>query len=100
MAGMLFFESRANASTQFRILSRDAPILLGTFYLPKSELEVGAPGSLGLQQSDVGKLAAWTIIVARKVTVGDGLNLVLNTDYAATRVPVPDGLGGSVALVR
>ncbi len=100
MAGILFFESRANAATSFKILSRDAPLLLGTFYMPKSTLEVGAPGSLGLQRSDVGKLAAWTIIVARKVSVGDGLNLVLNTDYAATRVPVPEGLGGSVALVR
>lgn len=101
LAGMLFFEDRSNAPGVHRINSRNAPVLLGTFYLSRSRLEVGAPGGAGLLTNVVGALSAWTIVVAREVSINDGLNLTLNTDYSATKVPVPEGVGGgTVGLVR
>lgn len=101
LAGMLFFEDRANPRSTHRINSRNAPVLLGTFYLPNSDLEVGAPGGAGLLTDVVGALSAWTIVVARRISIADGLDLTLNTDYSGSSVPVPDGVGGgSVSLVQ
>lgn len=93
MAGMLFFEDRAAAPGTHRMQSRNAPVLLGTFYLPKSTLHVGAPGGPGLLAATIGALSAWTIIVADRISINDKLNLTLNTDYQKTKVPVPDGVG-------
>jgi hypothetical protein len=48
--------------------------------------------------------SAYTIVVARRVELYSGPNLVLNTDYGGTDVPVPKGVGPvtdqAVALVR
>lgn len=93
MAGMLFFEDRANKATTHKMESRDAPVLLGTFYLRNSELRVGAPGGPGLLGATIGALSAWTIIVADKVSIGHKLSLTLNSDYEKSKVPVPDGVG-------
>ncbi len=43
LAGMLFFEDRANPPGIHKMNSRAAPVMLGTFYLPKSRLEIGSP---------------------------------------------------------
>ncbi len=101
LAGMLFFEDRANAPGLHKMASRFAPLMLGTFYFPKSRLEVGARVLTPNVGKAVGQLSAWTIVIAGQVKVGDGLNLVLNTNYDQTDVPVPDGAsGGRVSLVR
>ena len=47
--------------------------------------------------------SAFTVVVARKVQLKDGPNLVLNSNYAGTSVPVPQGVGptgGIVALSK
>jgi hypothetical protein len=47
--------------------------------------------------------SAYTVIVARTVELYDGPNLVLNSDYGATTVPVPKGvgpLGATISLVK
>lgn len=93
LAGMLFFEDRSAAESTHRMLSRNAPVLLGTFYLSQSLLQVGAPGGPGLLSAVVGALSAWTIVVARRVSINDKLNLTLNTNYSGSQVPVPDGVG-------
>ncbi len=101
LAGMLFFEDRANPPATHKMNSRTAPVMLGTFYLPKSRLEIGPPGGAGLLTRTIGALSAWTIVVAGQVQISDGLNLTLNTDYSATKVPVPEGVGGGqISLVR
>lgn len=86
MAGILFFEDRAAQPYQIHKLTSDnAPVLLGTVYLPQGQLIVDANKPIAQQ-------SAFTIIVARRLALMAGPNLVLNSDYGATSVPVPGGL--------
>lgn len=89
MAGLLVFASRSQPDkTQHRLFSDDAPLLLGTIYIPNAELRVDANGSLAAD-------SAYTAIVARKIRLYGGPHLVLNTDYDKTKVPVPEGIKGA-----
>ena len=91
MAGFLFFSSRAALGgalnlRRFRIGSDDARTLLGTIYLRDGVLEVDA-------RRPVADRSAYTVIVARRVEVSAGPDLVLNADYDSTDIPVPNGVG-------
>lgn len=81
----------------YRIISDNARNLLGTIYLPAGRLIVDA-------KNPVADRSAYTIIVAKQVELFDGPNLYLNTNYSATDVPVPGGVGATtartVSLVR
>jgi hypothetical protein len=47
--------------------------------------------------------SAYTVIVARTVELYDGPDLVLNSDYDGSSVPVPEGvgpLGSTITLVK
>lgn len=80
----------------YRIISDDARMLLGTIYLPSGRLMIDA-------SKPVADRSAYTVIVARRLDLFEGPNLILNSDYAASDVPVPTGVGpvpGSVALTR
>lgn len=91
MAGMLFFEDRAaTGNPRHRILSDDARMLLGTIYLPKGRLQIDA-------SKPVADRSAYTVIVAQRLELYAGPNLVLNTDYGSTDIPVPQGLGPNLA---
>lgn len=86
LAGILFFEDRASPKYQVHKLTSDnAPMLLGTIYLSQGVLVVDG-------NSPVGQQSAFTIIVARRLALMAGPNLVLNSNYASTNVPVPGGL--------
>ncbi len=117
MAGLLFFEApdpeilgaKSTASGFFatfadlsalskmrrhRIKSNNTRKLLGTLYLPNSVLQTDA-------NAPVADESAYTAIVARQVWLLEGPHLVLNSDYAATDVPVPSSLaGGDVRLTQ
>jgi Flp pilus assembly protein TadG len=94
MAGLLFFEDRANSATVHKIKSNNARNLLGTVYLAKSTLELSSNAIIA---SD----SAYTALVVNKLLVREGPNVVLNSDYDATDVPVPPGLiGGKVLLTQ
>jgi len=87
MAGLLFFEDRAIPTGALHaILSNDARTLLGTIYLSRGFLGVAA-------NSPVADQSAYTIIVANALLLYGGPELMLNTNYSATAVPVPTGLG-------
>ncbi|MGE3929636.1 MAG: pilus assembly protein TadG-related protein [Hyphomonadaceae bacterium] len=91
MAGFLFFANRvlltANLNLRrFRIESNDARTLLGTIYLRDGVLEVAS-------NRPIADRSAYTVVVARRIEVSAGPDLVLNTDYDGTDVPVPDGVG-------
>ncbi len=87
MAGLLISEDRTNPVDQkFNILSNDARTLLGTIYLPQGRLFVGANRPIADQ-------SAYTIVVARTFSLSEGPTMVLNTNYGATDIPVPDGVG-------
>jgi len=86
MAGMLLFEDpTAPAGIAHQILSNNAPLLLGTIYTPKGAIVIDANSAIAQQ-------SAFTIIVADKMQLFGGPNLVLNSNYHLTNVPVPGGL--------
>jgi hypothetical protein len=87
MAGMLFFEDR-DVLFKFPhiIASNNARNLVGTIYLPGNTLEINSTDPIA-DQSD------YTVIIARKFEMKDGPELVLNTDYDNSPIPVPEGVG-------
>ena len=98
MAGMLMFQDRATAvdNVKFEISSDGAATLLGTIYLPRGRLFLGG-------DKPVAQSSAYTIVVANKIDLSAGPTMVLNTDYASTEVPVPQGVGplsNEIALQR
>ena len=87
MAGLLFFEERDNKKVRpHAILSDSARKLEGTIYLPAGHLYIDA-------DAPIADKSAYTAIIASRVELFAGPHLVLNTDYTATEVPVPDGVG-------
>lgn len=94
MAGVLIWEDPATADplTPHIIYSDHAHNLLGTIYIPGGNLTIGSPNA-------VADKSAYTIIVAKSVMMVASPNLVLNSNYSSTLVPVPTGLGNKAANV-
>lgn len=116
MAGILFFENpSAPPGRSFEIASDSVRKLLGTIYLPRGifkgdgqnivstvlNVAGGATAATGLNTAlpTIGEASAYTVIVANRLLL-IGVNLVINSDYAATDVPVPDGVGPLSEKVR
>ncbi len=97
MAGILMFESRsAPLNRTFNIFSNYTRNLLGTIYLSRGHLNVDADNPVADQ-------SAYTAVVVRRLLLNSGPNLVLNTNYGATDIPVPEnikGLSSNVALSK
>jgi hypothetical protein len=105
LAGILFYENHAAPwGRQFKITSDSVRKLIGTIYLPRGAFRASAvdEGILPLPTDPlkiIGDASTYTIIVANKIEL-DGVNLVINADYAASDVPVPPGLGPKSTSVR
>jgi Flp pilus assembly protein TadG len=118
MAGMLMIEDRSATSPvpppagpkgpppappygsapmrEYRITSNNAANLLGTIYLPSGRLIVDAG-------TPVANKSAYTVIITRQLEINSGPNLYLNSDYSATDIPVPAGVGpssGTISLTQ
>jgi Flp pilus assembly protein TadG len=93
MAGLVAFQDRDSPETDFVVTSNKARKLLGTIYLPNGNLIVDA-------NNKVADESAYTAIVVRRLRLSKGPNLVLNTDYKGTLVPVPEGVGPQTSTVR
>jgi hypothetical protein len=92
MAGILFYESAAAPlGRNFTIRSENAHTLLGTIYLPR--------GRLRIEAGNVAGQSAYTVIVANQIEMKGG-NLVVNSNYGGTDVPVPEGLGPNSMMVK
>jgi hypothetical protein len=94
MAGLLFMEDRSASNLRtHRINSANAHTLTGTIYLPRGKLLIDP-------NTPVAQNSAYTAIIANTVEISAGPTLVLNDDYNATNVPVPDGIkiGNDVVL--
>ncbi|MEZ5870613.1 MAG: pilus assembly protein TadG-related protein [Nitratireductor sp.] len=104
LAGLLFYEDR-NVPYSFdfnpldlnnipaavrvhRIRSNHAHNLLGTIYLLRSVLLIDS-------NAPVADASAYTAIVTGRLWLQAGPKLVLNAEYANTKVPVPGGLLGT-----
>jgi hypothetical protein len=97
LAGILFFGDRlADDYREYKITSDNARTLLGTLYIPQGFLTVDS-------KNPVADNSAYTVIVARRIKLKGAPKLVLNSNYNATDVPVPQGVGpvgGHVRLVE
>jgi len=85
MAGFLIATSRDNFGT-FSIASGNVSQLLGTIYIPSANLVVDTPGN-------VAQDSAWSVIVAKTLTLKQNPVLVINNNYTGSGVPVPEGVG-------
>lgn len=93
MAGLLFFEDPTSTFLRVHnIKAANAFNLTGTIYLPRGNLKVDPASSVAAK-------SAYTAIIVNKLTVDNGPSLVLNTNYGATAVPVPDGIRSSSDVV-
>ena len=72
---------------QFTITSAKVRSLLGTINLPQDDLLIDTT-------MPVSEDAAFTILIIDNLVMKQSTWLVLNTDYAATSVPVPQGFAG------
>jgi hypothetical protein len=87
MAGLIFFEDRTNPVHQkHRINTMLTRELTGTIYMPHGDLLID-PSNVKL-----GDKSAYTAIVVNTLELRDGPELLLNTNYGATKVPVPAGI--------
>ncbi|WP_155847289.1 hypothetical protein [Asticcacaulis sp. AC402] len=86
-AGFLLVTTRDN-DKKFVIASNNVSELLGTIYIPNAELEVETAGQ-------VAEDSAWSIIVAKTITLKRNPVMVINTRYSGSGVPVPSGVGPS-----
>lgn len=96
MAGYLFYQDAGTSKGRVFTIATDlATNLLGTVYLPNGTLNIDVVGLVAAQ-------SAYTVIVADQLDI-KGADLRINSDYGATDVPVPQGVGptgGQVALRR
>jgi len=87
MAGLLFFEDRASPPLRrFMVMSVDARKLVGTIYTNQGRFIVDT-------NEEVAEESAYTAIVTHRLELYGAPDLVLNTNYNATDVPVPRGIG-------
>jgi hypothetical protein len=100
MAGILFFEDRKASTTQkHTIRSNAARSLVGTFYLPRGSLTIDATKPLFDK-------SAYTIIIARELDMFSGPDLILNSEYDDTDIPIPPEIesastpGDHIVLVK
>ncbi|OYU76778.1 MAG: hypothetical protein CFE32_08710 [Alphaproteobacteria bacterium PA3] len=92
LAGFLIATGRTNTK-RFTISSNRVRELLGTIYIPGSELYISAAGN-------VAQDSAWSVIVAKSITLDKNPILVINKNYAGSNVPVPVGVGPSSGVPR
>ena len=93
MAGLLFYEDRAMTQhLTHKITSDDAHKLIGTIYLPRGDLLIDSGQKVADQ-------SAFTAIVVNHLQLNAGPNLVLNSDYTSTNVPVPPGIRGTQQII-
>jgi hypothetical protein len=91
-AGFVIATTHANTS-KFVISATRVRELLGTIYIPSAELEV-------VGRSSVAEDSAWSVIVASTLTMKESPTLVINRNYSASNVPVPNGVGPSDGAPR
>jgi Flp pilus assembly protein TadG len=90
------YNKQGKAPREHLILSDNARKLLGTIYMPHGRLIIDATKPVADQ-------SAYTVLVVRQLDLYSGPNLVLNTNYGASDIPVPRGVGpygGKVLLTN
>jgi len=91
-AGFVMATTEQNTNT-FSISSNSAHRMLGTLYMPAATLAVSGTGNTVADQS------AWTVVIAKGITMSGSANLVINSSYGSSNVPVPQGVGNNAGVV-
>lgn len=94
-AGFVIITTRNN-DHDFKINSDRVSRLLGVLYIPAARLFIEGG-------KDIAKDSDWTVIVAESIELKGRPSLFINSNYAGSDVPVPDGVGprqGTSRLVR
>lgn len=89
LAGFLLITSRDNTN-DLELSSDNIDNLLGVVYAPSAKLQVDG-------KEEVAEDSDWTVVVAKTVELKGSARLKLNTEYASSLVPVPEGVGPNVA---
>jgi len=115
---LLMVDKSVNPKTVFKIQSEDAKEFTGLLYLPNNKIEIGADTKKGDAcagggihgpkckhypdncETSFGQFSDWTAIVADQIEINKGVNLVMNTDYGNSDIPVPIGVGNKGGLLR
>jgi Flp pilus assembly protein TadG len=85
LAGFVLIDDRADTGT-FNLQSDPFVNVTGAIYVPNATLNIQGSQKAG-QASD------WTVIAADAMTMTGSPNLVINTNYTGSTVPVPIGVG-------
>ncbi len=85
LAGFVLIDDRADTGT-FTLQSDPFVNVTGAIYVPNATLNIQG-GKKAAQASD------WTVIAASALTMTGSPNLVINTNYTGSTVPVPIGVG-------
>src|SRR5262245_4442571 len=95
LVGDLLGDLMKGPPREHKILSDNARTLIGTIYMPQGRLIIDAT-------KPIADKSAYTVLVVRRIDLHDGPNLVLNSDYSASEVPVPKGVGpyGKIQLTN
>ncbi len=94
LAGLLFFEDRADtAGAEHHIGGTSQSHFEGVVYLPNGVVRIDSEGPINGG-------ADFSVFIARAFEIGPGSRFLLNSDYAASSVPLPAGLGRLIALAR
>lgn len=92
-AGFVIATTPSNTNT-FEISSNSARLLLGVIYAPNALLSVSGGATNVADQS------AWTVVISKGLQLSGSPNLVINSNYSATSVPAPNGVGPSAQGAR
>lgn len=84
-AGFVILSNRSS-TRHVSIKSTKVDRLLGTIYLPQTTIYVTSPGN-------VAQDSQWSVVVAKNVITSNSSNLIINSDYESSPVPVPAGVG-------
>ncbi len=91
-AGFAIITDRS-LTTDVEISAKTARKIHGTVYLPSAPLKLSGNNKASSQ-------APWTIVVANSVRLAGSAELVINTDYASSPVPVPVGVGPGITRLQ
>ena len=81
LAGIIFFQNRNEGGVHY-LDSNNVSRLEGTIYLPNGTLSSDS-------NTTIGAGSPFTIIIVRKLELDSNANLVVNSDYEASDVPMP-----------
>lgn len=79
--------------SKFTMASDNVDVLEGVVYTPAALLIVTG-------KNRVAEAADWTVMIARRLEIVGSPTLVINANYGASDVPVPDGVGNKVGKMR